>query len=241
MAIPPEVLLTTCDVYNGFGGAVRTSNVACRFTEQIDEGRPPSQYDNPPQLHLFGAAVAPAASANLVNSGAIAAGQYELICHLCTDDTAAIGKYLVLQHLNAGLSAVLHQWLVPAPGFGRIQVPRLVLAANEQLQVFNGTVAGAVNSTYNVDLYLRLATGSPIWWTQYLDLDDSIDIRDGCTRTAGVDALNYADGDEVRIPSGSNNRYVVVFVTMLSRGLPGQYKRAYLIRHSADWSNPGNV
>ena len=84
------------------------------------------------------------------------------------------------------------------------------------------------------------ATGaSYLMWSHYLVVDSSVDIRDGCTRMAGVDAITYADGDEVRVPSGgSSTRYVVVWVEMVNRGTAQQFKRAYLLRHSAVWPGP---
>ena len=78
----------------------------------------------------------------------------------------------------------------------------------------------------------RCATDVPDW-THYIDVDASVDIRDGCTRVVGSNAMTYADGDEVRIPSGVANRYVVVWV----EPSPSGGKRAYLMRHSvADWT-----
>jgi hypothetical protein len=71
-------------------------------------------------------------------------------------------------------------------------------------------------------------------WTHYLILDSSVDVRDGVTRLAGSNALTYVDGDEVRIPSGSTSpRYVVVWVEVANLGTPNEYKRVFLMRHSA--------
>ncbi len=78
----------------------------------------------------------------------------------------------------------------------------------------------------------REAAGSPAW-THYLVLDVSADVRDGCTRAAGTGDLTYADGDEVRVPAGSATRYVVVWVETVDAGTPREFKRAYLLRHSA--------
>ena len=83
----------------------------------------------------------------------------------------------------------------------------------------------------------QAGTGS-LSWTHYLDLEDSVDVRDGCTRTAGRDAVNFADGDEVRIPNASGSRYVVVWVEVVNRGTPRQFKRAYLLRDTAAWPGP---
>lgn len=70
-------------------------------------------------------------------------------------------------------------------------------------------------------------------WTHYIDVNDTIDIRDGCTRTLGANAINYADGDQVRIPSGSSTKYVVVWVEMKNLGTAQAFKRAYLMRDTA--------
>ena len=75
--------------------------------------------------------------------------------------------------------------------------------------------------------------GGPTW-THYLDLDPAADVLDGVTRTAGSDALGYADGDEVRVPSGAATpRYVVVWVETVNPGTPREFKRAYLVRDTA--------
>lgn len=71
-------------------------------------------------------------------------------------------------------------------------------------------------------------------WTHYIDVASSVTILDALTRTAGAQSFIYADGYEVRIPSGVANRYVVVWV----EPSPSGGKRAYLMRHSvADWTN----
>lgn len=80
----------------------------------------------------------------------------------------------------------------------------------------------------------RSAAGTPAEWTHYLVLDPSADVRDGCTRAAGSSAITYADGDEVRVPSGSATpRFVVVWVETVDAGTPRAFKRAYLARHAA--------
>ncbi len=83
-----------------------------------------------------------------------------------------------------------------------------------------------------------LVRSTGLFWTHYIDLSDSIDIRDGVTRTVGVNNLTYADGDEVRIPHALGSRYVVVWVEMRNRGDATQYQRAYLLRHEATWPGP---
>jgi hypothetical protein len=79
--------------------------------------------------------------------------------------------------------------------------------------------------------------GGPVW-THVLDLARGTDLRDGCTRTAGSDAIAYADGDEVRVPSGGATRYVVVWVEVHGRGSAMECTRAYLLRHQPSWPDP---
>lgn len=82
----------------------------------------------------------------------------------------------------------------------------------------------------------RPALAGQLLWSHYVDLDVTVDIRDGITRSAGSNAQTYADGDEVRVPSGSSHKFVVVFVAMMAYGTPQAFKRAYLLRHSIDWA-----
>jgi hypothetical protein len=81
------------------------------------------------------------------------------------------------------------------------------------------------------------ALAGTMCWTHTLDVQPDVDIRDGCSRTAGNDAGDYADGDEVRVPGGGT-RYVVVWVEVVGCGTPMQYRRAYLVRHEAAWPDP---
>ena len=71
-------------------------------------------------------------------------------------------------------------------------------------------------------------------WTHYAVLATSVDIRDGCTRAAGANTITYNDGDEVRITVGSSTpRFAVVWVETVDAGTALEFKRAYLLRHSA--------
>ena len=49
----------------------------------------------------------------------------------------------------------------------------------------------------------------------------------------GASTITYADGDEVRIPSGASTRFVVVWVEKVDVGTPREFKRAYLLRNTA--------
>jgi hypothetical protein len=71
-----------------------------------------------------------------------------------------------------------------------------------------------------------------ISWTHTLDLPATADVRDGCTRSEAGAAVSYADGDEVRV---GPTRYVVVWVERHAAGRPNEFRRAYLLRHAANW------
>ncbi len=87
------------------------------------------------------------------------------------------------------------------------------------------------------DLAARTLGG--LAWTHALDVQPGVDVRDGCSRTAGADAITFADGDEVRVPGGAGGtRYVVVWVETVGRGTAMQYQRTYLLRHQAAWPDP---
>jgi hypothetical protein len=85
----------------------------------------------------------------------------------------------------------------------------------------------------------QVAGAGGLVWTHTLLVNSDVDLRDGCTRAAGADAVTYADGDGVRIPAGAGStRYVVVWVECVQRGGPNEYKRAYLLRDTATWPGP---
>jgi len=58
-------------------------------------------------------------------------------------------------------------------------------------------------------------------------------------RTPGSGTLNFADGDEVRIPDAAGKNYVGVYVERVPTpaGQPG-VKRAYFLRDTAVWPGP---
>ena len=80
----------------------------------------------------------------------------------------------------------------------------------------------------------RAALLGGIAWTHYLVLDAGADVLDACTRMPSSTLLTYADGDEIRIPTGASTpRFVVVWVETVDAGTPREFKRAYLTRHAA--------
>lgn len=92
---------------------------------------------------------APAIGAAQADSGALAAGDYEVIVTGQANDTNAVGKGLVVQHRNAANSANVAQFAgCPAPGEFKLHLPRIRFAANERIRVAAGSAAGAVSSQY---------------------------------------------------------------------------------------------
>ena len=69
-------------------------------------------------------------------------------------------------------------------------------------------------------------------WTHRMDVNPSVDIRDHVDRNTGENLLVWADGDEVRIPSGGSTRFVVAWVEEVDTGTPEEHLRVYLLRHS---------
>jgi hypothetical protein len=75
-------------------------------------------------------------------------------------------------------------------------------------------------------------------WTHVLICESTVDLRDGCSRVGGSNAITHTDGDEVRIPSGASSpRFVVVWCETVNKGETGpdlyEYKRVFLMRHTA--------
>jgi hypothetical protein len=80
----------------------------------------------------------------------------------------------------------------------------------------------------------RMAAGGVPEWTHIVEMAADADVLDGCTRSTGASTPTYADGDELRIAIGSSTpRFVVVWVETVDLGSPLEFKRAYLLRHSA--------
>lgn len=237
--LPGVSIPTTCYIYDGFGGSERSGNPKrCKLTEQVDEGRPPGRGEGVAAYHAIGEQTAPSAGTVIADTGAVSAGYYEVIGHVGSDDPLEVGQYIHFQHRNAANSATSHGVIVPTPGFGRIHWPRLAMAASERIRAISGTTAGDVAAFYTADIYLRRAF--EMWWTHFIDLPIEVDIRDGITRTTGSNTLNWADGDEVRIPDASGTKYVVVFVVTMNFGRNNdEYKRAYLLRDAPVFAGTG--
>jgi hypothetical protein len=103
---------------------------------------------------------------------------------------------------------------------------------------------GDVSPTYT-DIPCRLSAApmagtrpDGLTWSHTLDVQPGTDIRDGASRTSAKAAIAFADGDEVRVPSGGATRFVVVWVEVIARGTPQQFLRAYLLRDTPSWPDP---
>ena len=100
---------------------------------------------------------APAIGAVQADTGALAAGDYEVHIHLAASDTLAVGKGLIVEHRNAANSATLHRYgACPAGGSIDIDIPRVTIALNERIRVIAGTAAGAASSFYVSSIGRRL-------------------------------------------------------------------------------------
>lgn len=81
--------------------------------------------------------------------------------------------------------------------------------------------------------------GNYITWDSYLECSSSLDVRDGLFRPAGTDTIGFANGDEVRVPTGVNvSRYVVVRVVRFTTSSGSPAKRVYLLRDQPFWPGP---
>jgi hypothetical protein len=84
----------------------------------------------------------------------------------------------------------------------------------------------------------RRADSGALQYTDIIEVAETVDIRDGCTRSANSNTLTYADAYAVHIPTEGGTVYAVVWVEYLDRGLETARKRVYLMRHAAAWPGP---
>lgn len=100
---------------------------------------------------------------------------------------------------------------------------------------------GTFSATYTnvrcrlvADLARGRSETTSLRWTHYLIVQPDADILDGCTRPLGAATITFADGDEIRVPTGASTpRFVVVWVETVDKGTTREYKRAFLMRHAA--------
>lgn len=75
------------------------------------------------------------------------AGTYRVEIDVCSQDTVAVGKGLVVEHRNAGDTATNNRLGGCSAGESRtIVVERLVVAAGEKVRVITGSAAPAASS-----------------------------------------------------------------------------------------------
>lgn len=93
-----------------------------------------------------GQATAPIAAAVIADTGALAAGVYDLEITLGFSGVLAAGKHLSVEHRNAANAANVQQYgLCPAGAVKTIYISRVVVAATERVRVVVGAVAAAVS------------------------------------------------------------------------------------------------
>lgn len=113
--------------------------------------------------------------------------------------------------------------------------PPSISVSCEIRRPFGGSVVATVNGILTPRISGQRIGGSPppIYYTHYVLLDASVDIRDGCTRVSNTSQLAFGMGDEVRIPAGAGygSKYAVVYVERLS----STSKRVYLCRDAVQW------
>lgn len=91
-----------------------------------------------------GQSTAPGAAAVVADTGALAAGLYDLEITLGFSGVLAAGKHISVEHRNAANGANIAQLgLCPAGGVKTIYISRVVVAANERVRAVIGAVAAA--------------------------------------------------------------------------------------------------
>src|SRR5262249_3151810 len=101
--------------------------------------------------------------------------------------------------------------------------PILLPATCDVYRPFGAGAATATGSSCRLRPDMaRGTTRSGLVWTHVLDVQPDVDIQDGCTRTAGSDAVVFGDGDEIRDADGA--RYVVVWVETVGVGTPLEHR-----------------
>lgn len=101
---------------------------------------------------------APVANSIIVDTGALAAGEYDFDAALCAADTITVGEGLILEHRNAANAATLHNLgLVGSASSLQLRLRRYTIAANERLRVISGTAAASASSIYVAAIGQRLS------------------------------------------------------------------------------------
>jgi hypothetical protein len=107
-----------------------------------------TQVDRAPTMGS-GLSAAPAASAVIADTGALAAGNYRIEWNCAALDTVAVGKGMIVEYRNAANSATTQRLggcVAGATNSGSMS--RLTVALNERVRIIAGTAAGAASSQY---------------------------------------------------------------------------------------------
>lgn len=99
--------------------------------------------------YAAGSSAAPAGSAVIADSGALAAGTYDVYVEMAAQDITAVGRGMIVEHRNAANAATLKQLGgCSAPDSHMVSIARVVVALNERIRVIAGPAAGAASSQY---------------------------------------------------------------------------------------------
>lgn len=113
--------------------------------------------DYPPTTSWVSAEVtAPAGAAAVVDTGALAAGDYRVEYELAFADSIAAGKTLALEHRDAANATNLHTLTCPAGCVVQGALDRVTVALNERLRVVNRAIAGAAGSVASASIRVTL-------------------------------------------------------------------------------------
>jgi hypothetical protein len=133
------------------GGSTGLTDAQLRATPVPVSGVVVSAPAIPPvTIRVSAAPAVPAANAVIVDTGALAAGQYRVEYSASAMDTVAVGKGMLLEHRNAANTATIHTLAgVNASGAITGEISRVTVASNDRLRWIAGTAAGAASSKYH--------------------------------------------------------------------------------------------
>jgi hypothetical protein len=93
-----------------------------------------------------GQAAAPTAGQVIADTGALAAGIYDIEVTLGFSGAAAAGKQITVEHRNAANNANIQQYaMLPCPGAHPVYFARVSVAAGERIRAVIGAVAAAAS------------------------------------------------------------------------------------------------
>ena len=106
-------------------------------------------------VQTYNRATAPAANTVLADTGALLPGVYEVRVEVGTDDSAAAGKYIEVQHRDSGNATTLHGKLCPAPAHDTYLVARMTIADGERIRCVSGPTAAVAATIWTTDIRVR--------------------------------------------------------------------------------------